>query len=1021
MNGKLSRGIVLPLSLLLGARLLAGPAAAQPRRFVAEADSVPVGAFEHNPLATEAMRSDARLADVCFVDASFGWAVGDRGTIWHTADGGRSWALQPSGVTCPLRAVWFADRQTGFAAGGFTHPYSHTSRGVVLRTRDGGRHWQRDENLALPAVRRLCMFDEKNGLAIGCSSAMYPSGVFATEEGCRGFRPLPGGRTGRWLAADFVGPHHGALAGRQGMTAMVKRGGVQPGRQGPFGLRNLRAVKLSGPTGGWLAGDGGLLLKTTDGGASWQLPPGELPPLAAEEFDFHALAVEGEKCWVAGSPGSRVFFTPDAGQTWQAFPTGTQLPIYALAFTDERHGWAVGGLGTILSTGDGGQTWQRQRSGGTRAALMALLATPQDVPLELLVQLCGQEGYLGVVEVLARRDVEVPERAAVDSADRLHEAVVAIGASDTAAAWQFPVRQAGLELDAEQLIAIWDRVSDGQGMRGLSRHLTRQIRLWRPEVIVTHGPDPAGEKPLAHLINRAVLEAVQRSADPTSFPEQITQAGLAPWRVKKVFASLGEGAHGSIDLSTSQLAPRLGGSLADVAAVPRGLIEERFRASPASLGFRQMLDDLPRDGGRDDFFAGIVLYPGGDARRELFDAPLQGLDTLRRTARKRRNVRAIIEQAESDPQGSPRLVGQTAELVRGLDGPAAGRVLYHLAEQLRRSGHGPMAAETLELLVERYPEHPLARPALVRLLQYRSSGEAAWREQGKQRYTVRQASTLAIDPSAQGSVLERATALGRLIERTRPALFAEPLVRFPLACAQRRLGYGRDAERFYLVQARSPTDDAWRAAAQGEQWLAQPNGLPPKPVLHCAAAPAKPRLDGRLDDAVWQRAKPASLASARQDDLEWPGAVLLGYDREFLYVAVTCREAPGVKYPESDGPRPRDADLSARDRVDVLLDVDRDFVSYYRLSVDHRGWTGEGCWGDSTWDPTWFVAAETAEGVWTVEAAVPLDQLTGEYPRARSVWAVGLQRTVPGLGFQSWSTPAAIDPVAEGFGYLIFD
>ena len=36
---------------------------------------------------------DAELADVCFVDAQRGWAVGDRGVIWHTADGGRRWQL----------------------------------------------------------------------------------------------------------------------------------------------------------------------------------------------------------------------------------------------------------------------------------------------------------------------------------------------------------------------------------------------------------------------------------------------------------------------------------------------------------------------------------------------------------------------------------------------------------------------------------------------------------------------------------------------------------------------------------------------------------------------------------------------------------------------------------------------------------------------------------------------------------------------------------------------------------------
>ena len=85
------------------------------------------------------MLEDAQLNDVAFVDSLHGWAVGTRGAIWHTADGGRSWQLQRSGVECVLESVSFVDQRTGWAVGGATELYSHRSRGVVLRTLDGGR------------------------------------------------------------------------------------------------------------------------------------------------------------------------------------------------------------------------------------------------------------------------------------------------------------------------------------------------------------------------------------------------------------------------------------------------------------------------------------------------------------------------------------------------------------------------------------------------------------------------------------------------------------------------------------------------------------------------------------------------------------------------------------------------------------------------------------------------------------------------------------------------------------------
>ncbi len=59
---------------------------------------------------------DARLNSVYFVDAAHGWAVGDRGVIWHTDDGGAHWALQPSGTVCALQSVWFTGDKTGWIA-----------------------------------------------------------------------------------------------------------------------------------------------------------------------------------------------------------------------------------------------------------------------------------------------------------------------------------------------------------------------------------------------------------------------------------------------------------------------------------------------------------------------------------------------------------------------------------------------------------------------------------------------------------------------------------------------------------------------------------------------------------------------------------------------------------------------------------------------------------------------------------------------------------------------------------------
>jgi hypothetical protein len=252
------------------------------------------------------------------------------------------------------------------------------------------------------------------------------------------------------------------------------------------------------------------------------------------------------------------------------------------------------------------------------------------------------------------------------------------------------------------------------------------------------------------------------------------------------------------------------------------------------------------------------------------------------------------------------------------------------------------------------------------------------------------------------------------------ALWAEPRIQFPLAACQRRAEHGSEAERAIQSLLREGATDAWREAAIAEQWLARGRGREPQEVWKVAAAAEKPRLDGVLDEPLWSDARRVELASTLGDDGDWPAAVRLACDGQFLYFAVECRKAPGVKYPASTGPRTRDADLSAGDRIELLLDVDRDRATYYRLAVDHRGWTSESCFGNSSWNPSWYVAAHADEGTWTAEAALPLAELVAEPPRSGEAWCIGVQRVAPGVGFQSCSRPASTAIEPAGFGLLVF-
>ncbi len=404
------------------------------------AQELPLGNFEH---CTPEMLQDAELRDVFFLDPDQGWAVGDRGVVLHTEDGGRHWQLQRVVDAGQLESVHFVDSRNGWVVGGLVHPYTHRTSCIVLRTQDGGRTWTSNTELTLPALKYVRFLDARQGWAVGYASALYPTGIFRTEDGGRSWVTLPAGATGKWTAADFRDPAHGVVAGFDGQLAVVSAPLVTASTTPSLGRRPLRAMRLQDGRNGWLVGDGGLVMQTSDAGQTWQNPASPLPPGVKDLFDFAALSVVGEHVWITGSPGTVVVHSPDAGRTWELLRTDQQLPMQALTFVDPERGWAVGALGTILATRDGGRSWRRQRSGGTRVALLGIFSEPQCVPLALFAQQSGEEGYLGFVEILNRRDIELASLDDADGEDACQSALSVVGACGAERSWRFPLRRKG--------------------------------------------------------------------------------------------------------------------------------------------------------------------------------------------------------------------------------------------------------------------------------------------------------------------------------------------------------------------------------------------------------------------------------------------------------------------------------------------------------------------------------------------------------------------------------------------------
>ncbi|MEU9870297.1 MULTISPECIES: WD40/YVTN/BNR-like repeat-containing protein [Actinomadura] len=137
-------------------------------------------------------------------------------------------------------------------------------------------------------------------------------------------------------------------------------------------FRGLAAV---GRETAWLAGGGGTVLRTTDGGRTWR----DVAPAGAEGLEFRDIeAFDARRAVVLAigeGDASRVYQTSDGGVTWRlGFRNDDPRAFYdCLTFFDSRHGLAVSdpvdGRFRIIATGDAGRSWRVLPPGGMPPAL----------------------------------------------------------------------------------------------------------------------------------------------------------------------------------------------------------------------------------------------------------------------------------------------------------------------------------------------------------------------------------------------------------------------------------------------------------------------------------------------------------------------------------------------------------------------------------------------------------------------------------------------------------------------------
>jgi photosystem II stability/assembly factor-like uncharacterized protein len=291
------------------------------------------------------------------------WVVGDKSTILHTTDGGKTWQVQlggdPEATDDDLTRVFFLDARHGWAM---------TGRGKILGTTDGGT-WAELSTVS-GTTKGVWFLSPQAGLEIENPSSTTESTLRRTDDS---------GKTWEELSRCSVDTTVDGLPRK--LACM------------------MRTAQFVSPTVGFMGGEAAISMgtkvatfgKTSDGGQTWTMSV--IPESSRSITSLHFWS---EKDGIAVlDRGEEVYWTADAGGTWTRSVKQRLWPSY----------YGEGDGKIIVGAGESSQQMAYSFNGGRNFTTRPF---PAPASVRAVTFFDGQNGYLVGDHAMAYRYRIVP-------------------------------------------------------------------------------------------------------------------------------------------------------------------------------------------------------------------------------------------------------------------------------------------------------------------------------------------------------------------------------------------------------------------------------------------------------------------------------------------------------------------------------------------------------------------------------------------------------------------------------------
>lgn len=264
-----------------------------------------------------------------------------------------TWTKVESGLTNWLYDIDFPDEQNGWIVG---------DSGIILNSGNGGESWNLQSCPTEDILFAVDFVDNKNGWACSRNAILGTTNGGETWE----IKYIEDLDEGRFRDIQFLNQNTGFVVGGKGSFGSIgvllktNDGGESWQEATPQSLSTLTHISIVNDKNIWVCGFGGTILFTTDIGLTWtkrNLNISPSPSLTRIQF------IDQKNGWTSSRDDYLGFYiTIDGGRNWLGISEESFKIIggvQSFYFIDNKRGWMCNfPFDRILRTTDGGLTWQ---------------------------------------------------------------------------------------------------------------------------------------------------------------------------------------------------------------------------------------------------------------------------------------------------------------------------------------------------------------------------------------------------------------------------------------------------------------------------------------------------------------------------------------------------------------------------------------------------------------------------------------------------------------------------------------